>query len=366
MKIDFLNLKKVNDIYRPEIERAIKDILDSGWYLLGEKTEQFEKEFAKYCGVKHCIGVGNGLEALEIILHAYGIGNGDEVIVPSHTYIATALAVNYQGATPVFVEPNEADYLINANLIEGAITDKTKAIMPVHLYGQVCDMDKINEIAIKYNLKVIEDSAQAHGAIYKNTKKTGNLGNASGFSFYPGKNLGAMGDSGAITTNDDSLARKIRALRNYGSEEKYVHKYKGVNSRLDEIQSAILSVRLKGLDRDNERRQEISLYYRKNIKNDRLVLPTVAGEENSHAWHLFVIRTKERNKLQKYLSDNDIASLIHYPTAVHKQEAYKELEHLPLPIAEKMAEEVLSLPISPVMSNDEIEYTVEKLNEYRA
>lgn len=365
MKIDFLNLGKVNEVYRPDIDNAIKEVLDSGWYLLGKKTEQFENEFADYCGTKHCIGVGNGLEALELILQAYDISEGDEVIVPSNTYIATALAVSSQRATPVFVEPNEKTFNIDVAKIEEAITPNTKAIIAVHLYGQVADMEEINAIAKKHDLKVIEDSAQAHGATYENGKRTGNLGDASGFSFYPGKNLGALGDGGAITTNDDDLARKVRALRSYGSEEKYVHKYKGVNARLDEVQSAVLSVKLQGLDKDNERRREISRYYRENIKNKAIVLPEIGGSENSHSWHLFVIQIKNRDELQKYLADKDVASLIHYPIAMHKQEAYKEFSNISLPIAEKMAEEVLSLPISLIMTDEEVKYVVEVINGWK-
>jgi len=362
-KINFLHLKKVNEQYYPSINNTIKEVLDSGWYLLGEKTKQFESEVASYCGVKHCIGVANGLDALKLILQAYNIGPGDEVIVPSNTYIATALAVSANGATPVLVEPSKKDFLIDPTLIEQAITPKTKAIMPVHLYGQVCDMDRINTIAKKYDLKVIEDSAQAHGAIYKR-KRTGNLGDASGFSFYPGKNLGALGDGGAITTNDDELARKVRAIANYGSEQKYVHDYKGTNSRLDEIQAAVLSVKLKGLDKDNNRRREIAKFYRNNITNPQIQLPIENYGAEGHAYHLFVIRTTKRDKLQKYLSSKGIQTLIHYPIPLHKQKAYTELNHFSLPIAEKMSKEILSLPISPVLSNEEVKYIVQTINKF--
>lgn len=363
MKIDFLNLGKVNEQYRQAIDKGIKEVLDSGWYLMGKKNAQFEKDFAEYCGTKHCIGVSNGLEALKLILQAYEIGKGDEVIIPSNTFIATALAVSGNGATPVLVEPNES-YLINPALIEEAITPKTKAIMPVHLYGQVCDMDAINAIAKKHNLKVIEDSAQAHGAIYKG-KRTGNLGDASGFSFYPGKNLGAMGDGGAITTNDAELARKVCAIANYGSEKKYHHEYKGTNSRLDEIQAGILSVKLKGLDKDNARRKEIAKHYRENISHRKITLPQENYGAEGHSYHLFVIRTENRDYLQKYLEGNGIASLIHYPFAMNQHKAYEELASKKMPIAEKMSQEILSLPISPVMTGEEIEYIVEVLNDWK-
>ncbi len=364
MEIDFLNLRKINEQYQPEVDQAVQEVIDSGWYLLGKKTEQFEQEFADYCGAKHCVGVGNGLEALELILSAYEIREGDEVIVPSHTYIATALAVSSQGATPIFVEPNVA-FNIDPERIELAITPKTKAIIPVHLYGQIANMEAVLEIAKKYNLKVIEDAAQAHGAIYKNGKRSGNLGDAAGFSFYPGKNLGALGDGGAITTNDGELANKIRALRNYGSAEKYVHTFKGVNARLDEIQAAILSVKLRGLDKDNERRREISRFYRQNITNPQILLPQVNGEENSHSWHLFVIQTQKRDELQQYLARANVQTLIHYPIPMHHQKAYREFRNLKLPIAERLAKQLLSLPISPIMTNDEIAYVIQIINEWR-
>lgn len=362
-KIDFLNLGNINRIYRQEIDAAIKEVLDSGHYLLGEKTKAFEKEFAKYCNTKHCIGVANGLEALELILSGYNIGKGDEVIIPSNTYIATAFAVSARGAIPIFVEPDIISFNINYSLIESAITTRTKAIIVVHLYGQVCDMDNINKIAKKYNLKVIEDSAQAHGAIYKNGKKTGNLADASAFSFYPGKNLGALGDAGAVVTNDDTLANKIKYLQNYGSKQKYIHKYKGTNSRIDEIQSAILLVKLKFLDQDNNIRRKISNFYRKYITNPCINLPKVIQEE-SHVWHLFVIRTKNRDLMQKNLEEKGVYTLIHYPIAMHKQEAYNEFKNLHFPIAEKMAKEVLSLPISIDMTDCEIKYVVDIINNY--
>lgn len=365
MKVDFLNLKKVNETYRSAIDEAIQDVLDSGWYLMGKKKETFEKEFAQYCGTKYCIGVGNGLDALKLIIQAYRIGQGDEVIVPVNTYIASILAISENGAKPILVEPNINTFNIDTRKIEDKITSKTKAIMAVHLYGQVADMDEINEIAKRYNLKVIEDSAQAHGAFYKNGKRTGNLGDASGFSFYPGKNLGAMGDAGAITTNDDELAERIISLHNYGSRQKYVHEYKGFNSRMDELQASILSIKLKGLDKDNSTRREISKYYRENIKNDNIKLPILHGEADSHSWHLFVISCKKRNELQQYLLENGIHTLIHYPIPIHKQQAYKEWNNLTFPITEKIHEEVLSLPISPVMVDKEVKYIVNIINDWR-
>lgn len=360
--IKFLDLKKINEQYRTEIYEAIKRVLDSGWYLLGRENEEFCKEFARYCGTKHCIGVANGLDALILIIKAYGFGKGDEIIVPANTYIASILAISANGAIPILVEPDINTYNINPEKIEEKITKNTKAILVVHLYGQAAEMDKINGLAKKYNLKVIEDSAQAQGAVYNGTK-TGNLGDVSGFSFYPGKNLGCLGDGGAITTNDDELAKKIKALRNYGSHIKYENIYKGVNSRLDEIQAAVLRVKLRYLDKDNQRRREIAQHYRKNIKNFAITLPEVQNEE-SHVWHIFAISIENRDKLQQYLKDNGIQTLIHYPIAPHKQEAYKEWNNLSYPITEQIHREILSLPISPVMEKDEVEKIVEVINNY--
>lgn len=359
--IKFLDLHKINERFRSEIDTRIKQVLNSGWYLLGEQVRIFESNFAQYCETKHCIGCANGLDALSLIIRAYGFGEGDEIIVPANTYIASILAISENGCTPVLIEPDINTYNINPDLIEENITDKTKAIMVVHLYGQAVQMEKIWALAKKYNLKIIEDSAQAQGAIYQG-RRVGNLGDASGFSFYPGKNLGCMGDGGAVTTNDDELASKIRAIANYGSDYKYHHIYKGVNSRLDEIQAAILDVKLKYLDKDNSRRCEIARYYRENIKNPKIILPQ-AYDENAHVWHVFVVRTDNRKALQKHLENNDIQINIHYPTAPHKQEAYKEWNHLTYPITEKIHQEVLSLPISPVMTNEEIKRVVEVVNE---
>lgn len=360
--IKFLDLHKINERFRSEIDLRIKKVLDSGWYLLGKEDETFENNFAKFCGVKHCIGCANGLDALNLIIKGYGFKDGDEIIVPANTYIASILAITMNGCIPVLVEPDIKTYNINPDLIEAAITPKTKAIMVVHLYGQAVQTEKIWDIASRYDLKIIEDSAQAHGAMY-NGKKTGNLGDASGFSFYPGKNLGCLGDGGCITTNDDELAAKIRAIRNYGSNVKYHNIYKGINSRLDEIQAAVLDVKLKHLDADNMRRREISKYYKENIKNPEIILPETYSE-NAHVWHIFAVRTKDRDKLQNYLAENDIQTLIHYPTPPHKQECYKEWNNLSFPVTEEIHKTILSLPISPVMEDDEVKKVVEVINGY--
>lgn len=360
--IKFLDLKKINNRYREEIDSRIKDILDKGWYLQGEENENFTKNFANFCGTKFALGVANGLDALNLIIKAYGFGNGDEIIVPANTYIATILAISENGCIPILVEPDIKTYNINPDSIEEKITSKTKAIMVVHLYGQAVQMEKIWKIAKKYNLKIIEDSAQAHGAIYQENR-TGNLGDASGFSFYPGKNLGCMGDGGAVTTNDEELFNKIKAIANYGSDRKYHHIYKGVNSRLDEIQAAVLDVKLKHLDSDNNKRREISKYYRENIKNSKIILPETY-DEKSHVWHIFAVRTKNRDEFQKYLTERGIQTIIHYPTPPHKQGAYKEWNNLSFPITEEIHNTILSLPISPVMTDSEIEKVVEVVNEY--
>jgi dTDP-4-amino-4,6-dideoxygalactose transaminase len=371
--IKFLDLQKINLAHREEIEAAILAVFHSGWYILGEAVKKFETNFAQYCGVKHCIGVGNGLDALILILRAYKelgyMKDGDEIIVPANTYIATILSISQNNLTPVLVEPDIRTYNIDPTKIEEKITKKTKAIMPVHLYGQCANMDPILEIARKYNLNVIEDAAQAHGAIY-NGKRTGNLADAAGFSFYPGKNLGALGDGGAVTTNDDKLAEVIRAIRNYGSYEKYYNKYKGVNSRLDEIQAAVLNIKLKYLDEENQKRREIAWYYCKNITNEQINLPINNNTSSilsnkSHVWHLFVVRTENRDKLQKYLMDNGISTVIHYPVPPHKQQAYKEWHNLGLPITEKIHQEVLSLPIGSHLQQTDIENIAELINNYK-
>ncbi len=360
--IKFLDLKKINNRYREEIDSRIKNILDKGWYLQGEENENFTKNFANFCGTKFALGVANGLDALNLIIKAYGFGNGDEIIVPANTYIATILAISENGCIPILVEPDIKTYNINPDSIEEKITSKTKAIMVVHLYGQAVQMEKIWKIAKKYNLKIIEDSAQAHGAIYQENR-TGNLGDASGFSFYPGKNLGCIGDGGAVTTNDEELFNKIKAIANYGSDRKYHHIYKGVNSRLDEIQAAVLDIKLNHLDSDNNKRREISKYYRENIKNSKIILPETY-DEKSHVWHIFAVRTQNRDEFQKYLTEKGIQTIIHYPTPPHKQGAYKEWNNLSFPITEEIHNTILSLPISPVMTDSEIEKVVEVVNEY--
>lgn len=360
--IKFLDLHKINQRFKSEIDLAIREVLESGWYLLGEKNKAFEENFAKYCETKFSIGCANGLDALHLAIRAYDFPKDSEIIVPANTYIASILAISNCGLKPILVEPNLETYNIDADLIEAKITEKTKAIVVVHLYGQAVEMEKIWELAKKYNLKIIEDSAQAHGAIYQG-KKVGNLGDIGCFSFYPGKNLGALGDGGSITTNDEEVAIKIRAIANYGSLIKYENIYKGLNSRLDEIQAAILDLKLQFLDADNQQRREIAKIYRENIKNEKIVLPKPYKEE-SHVWHLFVIRTKDRDKLQEYLKIKGIQTLIHYPIPPHKQNAYKEWNNLSFPITEKIHKEVLSLPISPVMNKEEAFYIAQILNEF--
>lgn len=370
MKIPFLNLKAVNAQYQIEIEEACKKVINSGWYIHGDECKNFEKEFAQYCGTDFAIGVASGLDALVLILLAYkelGIFNeGDEVIVPSNTFIASILAISQNKLTPVLVEPDINSYLLDVTKIEEKITSKTKAIMPVHLYGQTCKMDKIRLIAKKHNLKVIEDAAQSHGAFF-NDRRTGNLGDAGGFSFFPGKNLGALGDAGAVTTNDRELSQVIRALGNYGSIKKYENIFKGMNSRLDEIQAAILRVKLKYLDIEIKKRQKIAEFYLKNINNPLIVLPMNSLEipKKSCVWHLFVIRTNNRNKLQEYLHKEGIQTLIHYPIAPHKQVAYKEWNKMSFPISEKIHKQALSLPISGVQNIKDTQKIVEILNKYQ-
>lgn len=364
MKIPFVSFEVMHGEIKDEMYDAFKRVYDNNWFIQGKEVEEFEKEFAAYCGAKYCVGCGNGLDALYLILRAYGIGEKDEVIVPSNTYIATALAVSYTGAKPVFVEPDINTFNINPDLIEEKITEKTKAIMAVHLYGQPARMDEIKAIASKYNLKVIEDSAQAHGALYKGVK-TGNLADAAGFSFYPGKNLGALGDGGAIVTNDEELASKCRALGNYGSDYKYHHIYKGNNSRLDEMQAAFLRVKLRELDRWNKQRNEIAKRYIKEIDNDLVVLP-VTLDDMTHVYHIFGIRCDKRDELEKYLNDNGIGTNKHYPIPMHLQGAYADLG-IPkgtYPIAEKISETELSIPMFYGMTEDEISYVIEAINKF--
>jgi dTDP-4-amino-4,6-dideoxygalactose transaminase len=369
--ISFLDLKKINAQYEIDLKEACSRVIDSGWYILGNEVAEFEKEFAAYCETEHCLGVANGLDALVLILRAYielGVmQKGDEVIVPSNTYIASILAISENGLIPVLVEPDINTFNLDPKLIEQAITVKTKAILTVHLYGQVTAMDEINVIAKKHKLKVIEDCAQAHGALYQgkdgNAKKVGSLGDAAGFSFYPGKNLGALGDAGAVTTNDSKLAKTIAALRNYGSLEKYKNLYKGMNSRLDEMQAAMLRVKLRHLDKETKARQAVAQVYLQSINNSLIELPVVE-DANAHVWHLFVIKTTQREKLAKYLTDNGVQSLIHYPIPPHQQAAYQEWEGESFPVSEQIHEQVLSLPIGPTLSMIDVEQVVTVCNGF--
>ena len=362
MQIPFLSLKATNQIYEPQIIEIVTKIMSSGRYILGENLKQFENEFAQYCGVKHCIGVGNGLDALTILIKASEFPEKSEIIVPANSYIATILSVTNANLIPIPVDPNLIDYLIDYQAIERAITSKTKAILVTHLYGKCCDMDNIDALANEYNLKVFEDAAQAHGATHKGIK-AGNLSNGAGFSFYPSKNLGAMGDGGAITTNDDALAEKIKAYRNYGSNERYLFDYQGYNSRLDEIQAAILSLKLPNLDAENEYRRKIAKRYLSEIINPKIILPNNNLPEND-AWHLFVIRTEEREKCRSFLSEKGIATEIHYPIAPHRQLAFKNWQNLSLPITEKIHREVISLPLNSCLTEDEVSYIIKSVNQF--
>lgn len=362
MKIPFLDLKASYHELKEEIDAAFTRVMESGWYVMGEELDFFEAEFAEYCETEYCVGVGNGLDALHLILQAMDIGPGDEVIVPAKTYIATWLAVSYAGATPVPVEPDARTYNIDPSLIEAAITKRTKAIMPVHLYGQPADMDAINVIARKNGLKVIEDAAQAHGGRYKG-KRTGSLGDAAGFSFYPGKNLGAFGDGGAVTTNDEELAEKIRMLRNYGSKVKYENEVKGYNSRLDELQAALLRVKLKKLDEWNLRRKEIATGYLRELTHvEGLILPFVP-EWAEPVWHIFVVRHRKRNKLLKFFKESGISTSIHYPIPPNLSLAYKEMG-LICPVTENLSKEILSLPIGPHCELSSVSFVAEVMKSF--
>ena len=370
--IPFLDLKNINQQYREELIAACTRVIDSGWYIGGNELEQFEQSFANYCGVKFAIGVANGLDALILTLRAWKelgkLKDGEEVIVPSNTYIASILAITANDLVPILVEPDIETYNIDPLKIEEAITAKTKVILPVHLYGQLADMPTIMQIANKYKLLVLEDSAQSHGAEINGTK-AGNWGDASGFSFYPGKNLGALGDAGAITTNDAELAQILKALRNYGSHEKYKNLFVGVNSRLDEIQAAMLDVKLKHLDAEVNHRRTIAKMYLEGIKNPELSLPLSevdASQYDQHVWHLFVIRSKKREALQQYLAENGVQTLIHYPIPPHKQQAYKEWNDLSYPISEKIHDEVMSLPIGPTLSLESAQQIIDLCNEFRS
>ncbi len=365
--IKFLDLQKINLVHQQEIEEKLLQTFRSGWYLMGNEVKAFEEQLAAYIGAKQAIGVANGLDALRLILRGYiemGImQKGDEILVPANTYIASILAISDNGLVPVLVEPDLSTYNIDIAKIEEKITSKTKGILIVHLYGRVVFSETLKNLATAHGLKIIEDNAQAIGAEW-NGAKTGNLGDAAGFSFYPGKNLGALGDAGGVTTNDEELAKTIRALANYGSNQKYVNIYQGLNSRLDEIQAAVLGVKLKYIDAENNRRREIAKRYIKEIKNPNIILPENPESEAEHVWHVFIIRTAEREKLQNYLTEKGVQTLIHYPIPPHKQEAYKEWNNLSFPISEKIHEEVLSLPISPVMSDDEVTEIIQVINKF--
>ena len=364
MKIPFVSFRPMEKELDKELRAAFERVYNRSWYIEGEEDQKFEADFAKFCDSKYCVGVGNGLDALMLSLKAMGVGTGDEVIVPSNTYIATALAVTYVGATPIFVEPDIRTFNISPKLIANKITTATKAIIAVHLYGQACDMDSIMEIAKKYGLLVLEDCAQAHGALYKG-RKIGSFGNMAAFSFYPGKNLGALGDAGAVVTNDAKLAEKVRALGNYGSDYKYHHIYKGNNSRLDEMQAAFLTAKLQILDKMNEERRKIAKQYLCGIKNPEIVLPYV-NPDTVPVWHIFAIRTKRREALEKYLQDKEIGTNKHYPIPMHMQECYKDLgiKGGELPTAEEISATELSIPMYYGMTDEEVEYVIEAINAF--
>ena len=377
--IRFLDLQAINRSFEPTLSEAVQRVVNTGWYLLGEETKQFEQLYATFTGAKHCIGVANGLDALRLIIKAWiemgCIKEGDEIIVPANTYIASILAITDNRLVPVLVEPDIRTYNIDPFLIEEKITERTRAIMVVHLYGQIAMHPEMERLALKYNLKLIEDSAQSQGAEYTGTdgmiKIAGNIGDAAGHSFYPGKNLGALGDAGAITTNDNELAEIVRTIANYGSKVKYQNAYAGLNSRLDEIQAATLRVKLKRLNQDNQLRRNVAQYYMEHINNEQIILPTidnltklVVGRYKAHVWHLYVIRHKNRKKLQQFLEQKGVQTLIHYPIPPHKQGAFKQWNHLTYPVTEAIHNQVLSLPISPLMKNSEREYVVNMLNAF--
>ena len=364
MKIPFVSFLPMEKELNDDLRGAFDRVFTRSWYIEGVEDEKFEKAFAEYCGAQFCVGVGNGLDALMLALKALGIGEGDEVIVPSNTYIATALAVTYVGATPIFVEPDIKTFNINPALVEAAITDKTKVIMPVHLYGQACDMDSIMAVAKKYGLKVVEDCAQAHGATYKG-QKVGTFGDAAGFSFYPGKNLGALGDAGAVVTNNRELADQIRALGNYGSDYKYHHIYKGNNSRLDELQAAFLAAKLPHLERMNVERRRIADLYTEGIKNPKIVTPYVI-RDCVPVWHIYGIRCAARDALEKYLTEKGVGTNKHYPIPLHLQECYKDLgiQQGALPIAEEISSTELSIPMYYGITNEEVQFVIDAINEF--
>lgn len=365
--IKFLDLRKINFAHQQEIEERLLQVFRSGWYLLGAEVKNFEQNLSRYIGTKYAVGVANGLDALRLILRAYvemGVmKKGDEIIVPANTYIASVLAISDNGLVPVLVEPDISTYNIDISKIEESITDRTKGILIVHLYGRAVFSTELKMLAEKYKLKIIEDNAQAIGASWSD-EKTGNLGDAAGFSFYPGKNLGALGDAGAVTTNDQKMAETIRTLANYGSNQKYVNIYQGLNSRMDEIQAAVLDIKLKYIEAENQKRKEIANRYISEINNPKIILPETPADKKEHVWHLFVIRTEEREKLQNYLTQNGIQTLIHYPIPPHHQEAYRALNHFSFPITEIIHTQVLSIPLSPVMSADEVSTVIKVLNDF--
>ncbi len=371
MKVPFLDLKEINSQYAEELKVAAAEVIDSGWYLMGKQLEAFEAELSDYIGCKYVVGTANGLDALRLIIRAYKemglFQEGDEIIVQANTYIASLLAITDNGLTPVLVEPDIQTYNLDFKQIEPKITPKTKAIMVVHLYGQVCWSTELEQLAEKYKLKIIEDNAQAIGAWWGG-KKTGNLGDAAGLSFYPGKNLGALGDAGAVSTNDAELAEIVRALGNYGSRKKYHNDYQGLNSRLDEVQAAFLRVKLKHIDRENVRRNQIAALYLNEIRNKELILPTpqkpIDLAKPGHVWHLFVVRTKKRDELQAYLHEQGIQTLIHYPIPPHRQVAYKNQFKNDLKLTEDIHDQVLSLPMSPTLQNEAVEQVITVLNNW--
>jgi len=364
----FLDLKKINDSFEPELTKAIQRVLSSGWYLLGDELKAFEDEFSEYCGTSNCVGVANGLDALTLIFKAWielGVmSEGDEVIVPANTYIASILSITRNHLIPVLVEPDPKTFNLDPSRIEEAITSRTKAILAVHLYGQCADMDAIRVVGLKYKLKVVEDVAQAHGALNKGVR-TGNLSDAAGFSFYPGKNMGCLGDGGCVTTNDPILAECIRVLANYGSKTKYIHRYKGVNSRLDEIQAAVLRVKLHRLDQDNNYRRDLAQYYLNHINNSEVKLPFIK-DWYAHVFHVFPVMCENRDGLQAYLDEKGIPTQIHYPVPPHKQAAFAEWNHLSLPITENIHKTELSLPVSQIFTHSEAEYVCNSINKFKS
>ncbi len=367
MTIPFLDLQALNLKHSAAFQDAFEEFLESGWYIMGEQYERFQTQFAAYCGVKHCIGVANGFDALRLILRAYKelgcLTSGDEIIVPANTYIATVLAITEENLTPVLVEPNAGSFNIAPKAIKDAITARTKAIMPVHLYGQLADMEEINQIARAQGLLVVEDAAQAHGAML-NGVRSGALGDAAGFSFYPGKNLGALGDAGAVTTNDSALAECIKILSNYGSEQKYYNKYQGLNSRLDELQAAILIIKLRFLDEENTARREIAKFYNQHIQNRHIAVPAHPDDEMRHVWHLYVARTEYRDHFIEHMKQHNIGTLVHYPVPIHQQEAYKGWETKVLPITEDIHKTVVSLPIGSFLNTRQLDAIVAAVNKF--